>query len=154
MTPRTTPFDHRSVAGAQTGAIDAVERPDGTSAPHDVPLGPGRYLLVEQGGEQRAIALTRQITHVGRGFAATLQLEDASVSRRHAIVVQRSGSVRILDDRSANGTWLNGRRVFDAELRDGDVVVLGRVALVYRVVLAQGASGARPPDARGPAQAE
>ena len=41
---------------------------------------------------------------------------------------------RILDDRSANGTFVNGRRVTEAELRDGDVVVLGRVVLTYRDV--------------------
>jgi pSer/pThr/pTyr-binding forkhead associated (FHA) protein len=136
MTLRPTPIDRPAAAYAQTGAIDAVDRPDGAPDGHAAPLGPGRYLLVEQAGEERVLALTRQITHVGRGFAATLQLEEPGVSRRHAIVVQRRGSVRILDDRSANGTWVNGRRVFDAELRDGDVIVLGRVVLVYREVLA------------------
>ena len=35
------------------------------------------------------------------------------------------------DDRSANGTYVNGRRVTDAELSDGDVIVLGRVVLSY-----------------------
>ena len=44
--------------------------------------------------------------------------------------------MRILDDRSANGTWVNGRRVFDAELHDGDVIVMGRAVLVYRELLA------------------
>jgi pSer/pThr/pTyr-binding forkhead associated (FHA) protein len=44
--------------------------------------------------------------------------------------------VRILDDRSANGTFVNGRRVTEAELHDGDVVVLGRVVLTYRDVIA------------------
>jgi pSer/pThr/pTyr-binding forkhead associated (FHA) protein len=53
--------------------------------------------------------------------------------------VQRRGGVRILDDRSANGTWVNGRRVFDAELHDGDVIVLGRALLVYRERPAQAA---------------
>lgn len=136
MILRATPSDRSTAALAQTGAIDAIDRPDGAPEADGLPAGPGRYLLVEQGGEQRVLALTRQITHVGRGFAATLQLEDPGVSRRHAIVVQRRGAVRILDDRSANGTWLNGQRVFDAELRDGDVIVLGRVVLVYREVLA------------------
>jgi pSer/pThr/pTyr-binding forkhead associated (FHA) protein len=42
--------------------------------------------------------------------------------------------VRILDDRSANGTFVNGRRVVEADLHDGDVVVLGRVVLTYREV--------------------
>jgi pSer/pThr/pTyr-binding forkhead associated (FHA) protein len=42
--------------------------------------------------------------------------------------------VRILDDRSANGTFVNGVRVTDAQLRDRDVIRVGRVALVFRVV--------------------
>ena len=75
-------------------------------------------------------------THVGRGFAVDVRLEDQSVSRRHAIVHQRPTGSRILDDRSANGTFVNGRRVTEAELRDGDVVVLGRVVLTYRDVVA------------------
>ena len=41
-------------------------------------------------------------------------------------------SVRILDDRSANGTWVNGRRVAAADLRDGDVIIVGAVALTFR----------------------
>ncbi len=136
MILRATPSDRRAAARAHTGAIDAIDRPDDASGPYDLPAGPGRYLIVEQDGEHRLLALTRQITHVGRGFAATLQLEDPGVSRRHAIVVQRRGAVRILDDRSANGTWVNGQRVFDAELRDGDAIALGRVVLLYREVLA------------------
>ena len=48
--------------------------------------------------------------------------------------IERPGGSRILDDRSANGTFVNGRRVTEAELADGDVVVLGRVVLTYRDV--------------------
>jgi pSer/pThr/pTyr-binding forkhead associated (FHA) protein len=69
---------------------------------------------------------------VGRSFAADMVLDDQSVSRRHAIVHQRSAGTRILDDRSANGTFVNGRRTLAADLHDGDVVVLGRVVLTYR----------------------
>jgi pSer/pThr/pTyr-binding forkhead associated (FHA) protein len=69
--------------------------------------------------------------HIGRGFAVDLRLEDQSVSRRHAIVVERDGEIRILDDRSANGTFVNGRRVSEAALRDRDVIRVGRVELVY-----------------------
>ena len=43
--------------------------------------------------------------------------------------------MRILDDRSANGTFVNDRRVTEAALRDRDVIRLGRVALVYRDVI-------------------
>jgi pSer/pThr/pTyr-binding forkhead associated (FHA) protein len=54
-----------------------------------------------------------------------------AVSRRHAIIFN-DGAVRILDDRSANGTKVNGEAVLTADLRDGDVIAVGRVALTYR----------------------
>ena len=56
------------------------------------------------------------------------------MSRRHAVIVDAGDGVRILDDRSANGTFVNDRRVTDAVLHDRDVVRLGRVVLVYREV--------------------
>ena len=93
-------------------------------------LDPGRYLVC--GSE--AFALTADVTHVGRGMIADVRLDDHTVSARHAIVVARADRLRILDDRSTNGTVVNGRRIDEAELHDGDVVVLGRVVLTYRDV--------------------
>lgn len=136
MTLPAAPIDSSALAHERTEALEAVDRPFGDVGAPEAPPAPGRWLLVEQGGEQRALPLVRPVTHLGRGFGATLQLEDLGVSRRHAIVVQRRGGARILDDRSANGTWVNGRRVLDAELRDGDVIVLGRAVLVYRELTA------------------
>ena len=95
---------------------------------------PGRYLAVEDGEVTRLVALHQAVTHVGRGFSADLRLEDQSVSRRHAVVVDDGDGARILDDRSANGTFVNGVRITDAQLRDRDVIRLGRVALVFRAV--------------------
>jgi FHA domain len=92
---------------------------------------PGRYLAIEEGSVARLVPVRRPIMHIGRGFAVDMQLEDQSVSRRHAIIVERLGETRILDDRSANGTFVNGRRVTEATLRDRDVVRIGRVVLVY-----------------------
>ena len=92
---------------------------------------PGRYLALEEGELTRLIPLRAAVTHVGRGFSADLRLEDQSVSRRHAVIVERPSGPRILDDRSANGTWVNGRRVAEATLHDRDVIRLGRVTLVY-----------------------
>jgi FHA domain-containing protein len=95
------------------------------------PPAPGRYLVIEDGNVAQLVALRRPIMHVGRGFAVDLRLEDQSVSRRHAILVERDGETRILDDRSANGTFVNGHRVAEAPLRDRDVIRIGRVVLVY-----------------------
>jgi pSer/pThr/pTyr-binding forkhead associated (FHA) protein len=92
---------------------------------------PGHYLAVEEGELTRLIPLRGAVTHVGRGFSADLRLEDQSVSRRHAVIVDHRHGARLLDDRSANGTWVNGRRVAEATLRDRDVLRIGRVTLVY-----------------------
>ena|SRR5271155_2257427 len=95
------------------------------------PVVPGRYIEIQGPERTLLIALSGEVMHVGRGLAADLRLDESSVSRRHAILVPRRCGARILDDRSANGTFVNGRRVQQAELQSGDVIVLGRVVLRY-----------------------
>jgi pSer/pThr/pTyr-binding forkhead associated (FHA) protein len=96
------------------------------------PTETGRYIEVQGSGEQLLIPLSSEVTHIGRGLAADLRLDEDSVSRRHAILVRRRSGSRILDDRSSNGTFVNGRRITQAaDLRNGDVLVLGRVVLRY-----------------------
>ena len=56
----------------------------------------------------RLLPLNRPITHIGRGLIADVRLEDPHVSRRHAIVALRGEGVRVLDDRSTTGTFVNG----------------------------------------------
>jgi pSer/pThr/pTyr-binding forkhead associated (FHA) protein len=93
---------------------------------------PGPHLLLRTGDETELVPLWSEVTHVGRGLTADVRLDDHLVSRRHAIILAGADGVRrILDDRSANGVVLNGRVVTDAELRPGDVIVLGRSVLRY-----------------------
>jgi pSer/pThr/pTyr-binding forkhead associated (FHA) protein len=91
----------------------------------------GRYLEVEDGDEIARIRITAAVTKLGRSVAADVHLDDPTVSRRHALIVQRHGEAVLLDDRSMNGTWLNGERIREARLAGGDVVELGAVRLVY-----------------------
>src|SRR5437763_6975381 len=100
--------------------------------------GPGCYLEAQGADGARLLALYDPMVYVGRSFTAGLRFDDHSVSRRHAIFVRRGRRTRILDDRSLNGTFVNGRRVEYADLADGDVVVLGSVVLVYRELRATG----------------
>jgi pSer/pThr/pTyr-binding forkhead associated (FHA) protein len=131
---RTTTPDRRAAGLHPTEPLDAAEvlspRTLRDSVAFERPA-PGRYLVIEEGSIARLVPLRRPIMHVGRGFAVDLRLEDQSVSRRHAILVERLGEMRILDDRSANGTFVNGRRVAEATLHDRDVIRIGRVELVY-----------------------
>jgi pSer/pThr/pTyr-binding forkhead associated (FHA) protein len=131
MPPTAVP----SATDAPTARLDALPRLSPRSLESTIAHGrpePGRYLQVEDGTEQRLLRVGPGITHIGRGWGAEIRLDDQAVSRRHAILVNRSGQLRILDDRSANGTYVNGRRVTEAALSDGDVVVIGAVVLSYR----------------------
>jgi hypothetical protein len=92
---------------------------------------PGRYLSIEHEGQKLLLPLRRPITHIGRGLIADVRLEDANVSRRHAILALRGEGARVLDDRSSNGTFVNGRQVTVAHLSDGDVLRFGRVVFRY-----------------------
>jgi pSer/pThr/pTyr-binding forkhead associated (FHA) protein len=111
--------------------IDCLDERNRQRAMAADPTEPGRYVEVQ--GPERAltIPLGPDALHIGRGLNADLRLDDNSVSRRHAILVARGSSARLLDDRSCNGTFVNGRRVQQAELQNGDVIMIGRVLLRY-----------------------
>ncbi len=89
------------------------------------------YLTGEYGSETVEAPLTGAVTRIGRGVSADVRLDDPTVSRRHALVVRREQTLVLLDDRSMNGTWVNGERVREAVLADGDVIELGTVRLRY-----------------------
>jgi phosphoserine phosphatase RsbU/P len=70
---------------------------------------------------------------IGRGPTSDIPLDDPSVSRRHALLRWVDGHCSVLDLASANGTFVNGRRVSaPARLRDGDHLSVGTIAAVYR----------------------
>ncbi|RKQ93875.1 FHA domain-containing protein [Solirubrobacter pauli] len=91
----------------------------------------GRYLAFEQDERIVVIPVTREWTRIGRSLAADIRFDDATVSRRHALIASEEGGVRVLDDRSLNGIQVNGRRVEWSPLTDGDEVLIGRHALYF-----------------------
>jgi hypothetical protein len=96
---------------------------------------PGQYLAFEDSDPTRsglhAVPLTREWTRIGRSLAADIRFDDPTVSRRHALIVRQADGVRVLDDRSLNGVFVNGERVEWRTLRDGDEIVVGRYRLHY-----------------------
>jgi predicted RNA-binding Zn-ribbon protein involved in translation (DUF1610 family) len=69
-------------------------------------------------------------TRIGRSATADIRLDHPSVSRRHALIVSEPpDSLRVLDDRSLNGVFLNGDVVEWARLGDGDELAVGRYRL-------------------------
>ncbi|MGI8802801.1 MAG: FHA domain-containing protein [Solirubrobacteraceae bacterium] len=101
---------------------------------------PGEYLVYKLDGVTSAVALTRDGTRIGRSLAANLRFDDPTVSRRHALVVREGSLLRVLDDRSLNGVFVNGKRVESSLLSDGDEIVVGRHRLHFAVLEPVGAT--------------
>ena len=94
---------------------------------------PGDYLVYEEGGSAHVVPLRRDWTRIGRSLAADVRLDDPTISRRHALVVRGPDGLRVLDDRSLNGVFVNGERVEWRTLTDGDEVTVGRYRLRFLV---------------------
>src|SRR3984957_3424426 len=92
---------------------------------------PGEYLLYDDGEESRTVALTREWTRIGRSLAADVRFDDPTVSRRHALVVRQADGVRVLDDRSLNGVFVNGERGEGRALNAGDEIFFGHCRLPF-----------------------
>lgn len=68
---------------------------------------------------------------VGRASDCAIVIDNDSVSRHHASLVRVMGRWIVIDQQSTNGTFLNDRRVERSELKDGELLRIGKVALKY-----------------------
>jgi adenylate cyclase len=81
-----------------------------------------------------------QKTTLGRHPNNSLRLVDREVSKEHC-VIERAGNAFVLRDlNSSNGTFVNGRKVKELRLRDGDEIALGNSRLVFHA--GEGPAGA------------
>jgi hypothetical protein len=91
----------------------------------------GHYLAFGDDGTDWLVPLDAKVTHVGRGLTSHVRVEEQRVSRSHAILVRHGHHTRLLDNRSANGTFVNGRQIIATNIADGDVIRIGPVVMTY-----------------------
>jgi uncharacterized RDD family membrane protein YckC/predicted nucleic acid-binding Zn ribbon protein len=92
-----------------------------------------RLIINPTAANRREIPLVRdQIVTIGRDPSNDLVLPDAMVSRRHAVIEPRGSQFFLRDCNSANGSVVNGDRVSERGLRDGDLVAIGSMRLLFR----------------------
>ena len=116
-----------------TAAVPAVAF-DGDEAPRGAErarsAGPTLEVLRGRNAGARFVLTHRHV--IGRAPESAIFLDDVTVSRQHAVADQAmTGVVTIQDLGSRNGTYVNGLRVEEVQLSNGDIVQIGVYKLVF-----------------------
>jgi pSer/pThr/pTyr-binding forkhead associated (FHA) protein len=93
----------------------------------------GPALVVRSGGGRQGETFRPEgeRTTIGRSPDCGIFLDDVTVSRRHAVLVERDGAFFIEDQGSLNGTFLNRRRIESSRIADGDELQIGKYRLTF-----------------------
>ncbi len=75
--------------------------------------------------------LTRFSTVIGRSSKTDVQIEEDSISRNHAMIVNQGDRYLLKDLGSTNGTYVNDRPIDELDLRDGDLIKIGRTIFKF-----------------------
>lgn len=81
---------------------------------------------------------------VGRAPECALVVDQEGISRRHARIEVKSQGCALIDLESANGTFVNGRRIDNALLEDGDEIVFDTVRFQFRALATQAKKRTEP----------
>jgi hypothetical protein len=100
------------------------------------------FIVKGPNGMEKAYPMRQITVTIGRSDQCDIAVKDSSMSGRHAEISKINGEIRVKDMGSANGIWLNGERVEDVELFDGDVLRCGQTSIRVDVV-----GGRKRPDA-------
>lgn len=91
------------------------------------------FVLQQPGGTNKTYPLRFAEATLGRALDNDIIIESSDVSRHHARIEPAGTLLRLVDQRSTNGVRVNGRRVEEHLLREGDTVELGNTRLFFRV---------------------
>jgi FHA domain/zinc-ribbon domain len=105
----------------------------GDSEHHDDLGIEGPALIVRAGGGRAGESFkpAGERTRIGRSPDCEIFLDDVTVSRNHAVLIQRDGAYVVEDQGSLNGTFVNRRRIDNQELENGDELQIGKYRLTF-----------------------
>ncbi len=131
--PAEAPASAAQPPHAQTAVVAAVAEPEPEpaegGATRVLPL--ARMVLAKEDGSTEEFRLGAQ-TLIGRSPEAQIRVSAAAVSRKHAQVVLTPEGYKLVDLGSENGSYVNGTRVQEKVLQNGDRVQIGMARFVYR----------------------
>jgi pSer/pThr/pTyr-binding forkhead associated (FHA) protein len=151
--PQPAPLELEGSPAAARAVADVPAEPEPARAPAPSPAsppsqphkGPAPEILLLLGDKQLGVfSLAGGEVTIGRSPGNTIVIDNAGVSRRHAVIRVVGEKVVLEDLDSANGTFVRGQRVEEYELRDGDEIAIVKHRLVYRI----------PKESEGPTRLE
>jgi len=89
-------------------------------------------ILINITGEGKTYSINKIPFKIGRDGKNDLVLESKIVSREHAQIKRAKEGLAIVDLDSHNGTFVNGTRIKEAVLRDGDEILIGETLMLYQ----------------------
>lgn len=112
-------------------------------------------VMFRSGGEKRSFSITRDITVIGRREDCDFRIPLGDISRKHCRLIREESALRVEDLGSSNGTYLNGKRIHEAQVQPGDTIQVGPVVFVAQIDGAPAEEDLKPykPEAKKP-QAE
>ena len=84
------------------------------------------------GKEERAYPLDKPRMVVGREPQCEIAIDNLGISRQHCVLVSKGDAYVVQDLGSANGTFVNGKKIVEHYLNDGDEIFLGKYVLKYK----------------------
>ena len=78
-----------------------------------------------------SVTIDQRVIVIGRSSDCDVQLDDANVSRRHAEVRHIGDGYSLVDLGSTNGTEVNGQRIQETALMNGDVIAVGTTRITF-----------------------
>jgi pSer/pThr/pTyr-binding forkhead associated (FHA) protein len=124
----------REDGGAETTQTYTPDEMADEDGPLDEIAAEGPALVVRSGGGRAGEHFIPQNerTTIGRSPDNDIFLDDVTVSRKHAVLLQAEGEFRIEDLGSLNGTFVNRKRIdAPARLQTGDEVQIGKYRLSF-----------------------
>jgi hypothetical protein len=122
-------------------STSALEAPDQSETTPGQPMegatmvaGGPRLVAQTDDGRTQEFTLGVTSTSIGRAPENAIQLIDESVSRQHAEIVLDADGYLLRDLGSGNGTYVNGERISEYHIINGDVVQIGTATFVFREV--------------------
>jgi uncharacterized protein YkwD/pSer/pThr/pTyr-binding forkhead associated (FHA) protein len=82
-------------------------------------------------GAQGRLSLAEKALVLGRGADCDVVLNEQKASRRHCRVEPKGGGWRVVDEGSANGTWVDGKAVLAVRLKPGDEIEIGDTIVTF-----------------------